>query len=81
MPDPDDELSAYWTLFTWNWGVPRWLSFGYLGRIAWLAKEKEIPVTGTWRHVIGRLYVSDKRPWVAALKLIQADLLPIPDPE
>ena len=80
MPDsdPDGELN-YWTLFTWNYGVPRWISFGVLGRIALLAKDKEIPVTGTWHKVVGRLYVSDKRPWVAALKTLDAAAIANPE--
>jgi hypothetical protein len=78
MPDPDDKLN-YRTLFTWNYGVPRWLSFGVLGRIAWLAKDRETPVTGTWHQVAGRLYVSDKRPWVAALKSLDGAAIANPE--
>jgi len=72
MPDTAEELSP----FTWNLGIPRWLGFGRWGRIAWATKGAT--PEGTWEHVFGRLYLSDRRSWDA---LMENGLIPIPPPE
>jgi len=51
----------------WNVGIPRWL--GPWGRIAW-ARKGVCPL-GTWRRVIGRLYVSPRKPWMELLEAME----------